>query len=202
MNPPLEPARAAGDAHWISAMEHALAAAQRRALPIVLDPVGAGASRLRTETALRLLERGGVTILRANASEILALAGAAKATRGVDSMHSSGCDLIPPGSATTARRGGRHPICNRARRVQHNVLYRTVQQHLETWLAQCREGHDDEWSVPEHAKANPSADLLAKLAAALGCDMDDLHAILEVSPLPDPAMPAGRRRLRNIPVQV
>jgi len=77
------------DAHWISAMERALAAARGRALPVVLDPVGAGASRLRTETALRLLERGGVTILRANASEILALAGAAEATRGVDSAHSS-----------------------------------------------------------------------------------------------------------------
>ena len=77
------------DAPWISAMERALAAAQGRALPIVLDPVGAGASRLRTETALRLLERGGVTILRANASEILALAGAVGATKGVDSTHSS-----------------------------------------------------------------------------------------------------------------
>jgi len=77
------------DAHWISAMERALAAAQGRALPVVLDPVGAGASRLRTETALRLLERGGVTLLRANASEILALAGAAGATKGVDSTHSS-----------------------------------------------------------------------------------------------------------------
>lgn len=76
------------DAHWISAMEHALAAAQARALPVVLDPVGAGASRLRTETALRLLRRGGVTILRANASEILALAGAAGATKGVDSTQS------------------------------------------------------------------------------------------------------------------
>ncbi|MBU0752601.1 MAG: helix-turn-helix transcriptional regulator [Gammaproteobacteria bacterium] len=31
-------------------------------------------------------------------------------------------------------------------------------------------------SMIEHGKAKPSADLLAKLAAALGCDMDDLHA--------------------------
>ena len=77
------------DASWISAMERALAAAARRALPVVLDPVGAGASRLRTETALRLLRHGGVTILRGNASEILALAGAAGATKGVDSTHSS-----------------------------------------------------------------------------------------------------------------
>jgi hydroxyethylthiazole kinase len=77
------------DPAWIGAMEHALATARRRALPTVLDPVGAGASRLRTGTALRLLASGGVTILRANASEILALAGAAGATKGVDSTHSA-----------------------------------------------------------------------------------------------------------------
>jgi hydroxyethylthiazole kinase len=77
------------DPAWIAAMERASAAARGRALPIVLDPVGAGASRLRTETALRLLSRGGVTVLRGNASEILALAGAAGATRGVDSTHPS-----------------------------------------------------------------------------------------------------------------
>jgi hydroxyethylthiazole kinase len=77
------------DAQWIGAMERALAIAHGRALPVVLDPVGAGASRLRTETALRLLGRGGVTILRANASEILALAGTAGTTKGVDSTHSS-----------------------------------------------------------------------------------------------------------------
>jgi hydroxyethylthiazole kinase len=77
------------DASWISAMEHALFAAQQRALPVVVDPVGAGASRLRTQTALRLLESRGVAVLRGNASEILALAGAAGATKGVDSTHSS-----------------------------------------------------------------------------------------------------------------
>jgi hydroxyethylthiazole kinase len=76
------------DAPWIRAMEAALDAARSRALPVVLDPVGAGASRLRTDTATRLLEAGGVTILRANASEVLAVAGAAGATRGVDSTHS------------------------------------------------------------------------------------------------------------------
>jgi hypothetical protein len=31
-------------------------------------------------------------------------------------------------------------------------------------------------SMVEHAKAKPSTDLLAKLAAVLGCDMDDLHS--------------------------
>jgi hydroxyethylthiazole kinase len=85
------------DEHWISAMDRALAAARRRALPVVLDPVGAGASRLRTETALRLLGHGGVTVLRANGSEILALAGTAGATKGVDSTR-------PPDAARDAAR--------------------------------------------------------------------------------------------------
>lgn len=51
---------------------------------IVLDPVGAGASKLRTKTASQLLDRYGVTILRGNMSEIKALAGTAASTRGVD----------------------------------------------------------------------------------------------------------------------
>jgi len=37
----------------------------------------------------------------------------------------------------------------RPRRPRQSVLYRCVQQHLETWLAQCRDVHDDQWSVPE-----------------------------------------------------
>ena len=52
--------------------------------PIVLDPVGAGASKLRTETASALLEAMQVSVIRGNMSEIKALAGAAAATRGVD----------------------------------------------------------------------------------------------------------------------
>ena len=32
------------------------------------------------------------------------------------------------------------------------MLYRCVQAHLETWLAQCRDGRDDAWSVPEYAE--------------------------------------------------
>jgi hypothetical protein len=32
------------------------------------------------------------------------------------------------------------------------VLYRCVQEHFESWLAQCRNGDDDEWSVPEYVE--------------------------------------------------
>lgn len=51
---------------------------------IVLDPVGAGASKLRTETASRLLDELPITAIRGNMSEVKALAGASVATRGVD----------------------------------------------------------------------------------------------------------------------
>jgi hydroxyethylthiazole kinase len=74
---------------WIKSMRFAANEARQRSVPIVLDPVGAGASRLRTDTALALLETASPAVIRGNASEILALAGAAAATRGVDSAHAS-----------------------------------------------------------------------------------------------------------------
>lgn len=52
--------------------------------PIVLDPVGAGASKLRTDTSSALLDRLPITVVRSNMSEARALSGAAAATRGVD----------------------------------------------------------------------------------------------------------------------
>ena len=52
--------------------------------PIVLDPVGAGASAMRTETAARLMDELPITVVRGNMSEVKALSGAAAATRGVD----------------------------------------------------------------------------------------------------------------------
>lgn len=52
--------------------------------PIVLDPVGAGASSLRTKTAADLLDKLPISLIRANMSEAKALAGMASSTRGVD----------------------------------------------------------------------------------------------------------------------
>jgi hydroxyethylthiazole kinase len=76
-------------APWIVAMKAAAAIANQRGIPYVLDPVGAGATQFRTRTARELLELGGVTILRGNASEICALANEAVQTRGVDSTLAS-----------------------------------------------------------------------------------------------------------------
>ena len=52
--------------------------------PAVLDPVGAGASKLRTETAWKLLEEINFTCIRGNISEIKTLASGSGTTKGVD----------------------------------------------------------------------------------------------------------------------
>jgi hydroxyethylthiazole kinase len=70
---------------WIESMFAAGRAASRLGTPIILDPVGAGATRLRTDTATRLLSDAKPTVVRGNASEILALARQTGATKGVDS---------------------------------------------------------------------------------------------------------------------
>jgi hydroxyethylthiazole kinase len=72
---------------WIDSMAMAARAARDRSIPIVLDPVGAGATRFRTETARRLIDEAPVAVLRGNGSEILAVAGQKGLTRGVDSVH-------------------------------------------------------------------------------------------------------------------
>ena len=74
---------------WIHAMKLALAAARERGIPVVLDPVGAGATPYRNAALAELLQAGAPTIVRGNASEIMSLAGLAVRTRGVDSAASS-----------------------------------------------------------------------------------------------------------------
>ncbi len=64
--------------------------ANDRRIPIVLDPVGAGATRFRTESAQRLLDELKITILKGNAGEIGILAGAEAHVRGVDSCGVTG----------------------------------------------------------------------------------------------------------------
>ena len=72
------------DTGQIALMRKAATAAVRMGKPWVLDPVGAGASRLRTETSLSLIGEFGPSVIRCNASEIRALAGEKVLSRGVD----------------------------------------------------------------------------------------------------------------------
>jgi len=70
---------------WIPAMALSMTAAQSNGVPIIFDPVGVGATAFRTRTCLDLLEQTAPTVIRGNASEIMALAGDAVQTKGVDS---------------------------------------------------------------------------------------------------------------------
>ena len=60
---------------WVDAMLLAGKAANAAGVPVTLDPVGAGATRYRTETAKRILDEVHVTVLRGNAGEIATLVG-------------------------------------------------------------------------------------------------------------------------------
>lgn len=70
---------------WVEAMKLALASANARGTPVVLDPVGAGATPYRDRTVAELLAAGRFAAIRGNASEILRTAGQAGVTKGVDS---------------------------------------------------------------------------------------------------------------------
>ena len=73
---------------WVSAMIKAGRQASELGKPIILDPVGAGATALRTNAAKAILAQTWVSVVRGNASEILSLAGQESATKGVDAIHS------------------------------------------------------------------------------------------------------------------
>jgi hydroxyethylthiazole kinase len=71
---------------WVEAMLVAGKAANERAIPVVLDPVGAGATSYRTATAHRILDEVDVAVLRGNAGEIATLVGVDAEVRGVESI--------------------------------------------------------------------------------------------------------------------
>ena len=89
---------------WVEAMLRAGLAAKRRGIPIVLDPVGCGATAYRTATSAILVEQLRPTIIRGNASEVLALAGGAASTKGVDSQHTT--DSVAEAASWLARANG------------------------------------------------------------------------------------------------
>jgi hydroxyethylthiazole kinase len=73
---------------WVEAMLRAGKKANALKVPIVLDPVGSGATRLRTESAKRLIRELSIEVVRGNASEVLSLAEKETRTKGVDALHS------------------------------------------------------------------------------------------------------------------
>jgi hydroxyethylthiazole kinase len=87
--------------HWVESMLLAGVAANERGIPVVLDPVGVGATEYRTTTARRILDLVDVTVLRGNAGEIATLVGAQAEVRGVESISTG---LAPAELAQAAAR--------------------------------------------------------------------------------------------------
>ena len=93
------------DPYWVHSMKLALTAAKARGIPVVLDPVGAGATPYRNQTLEELLSTGHPSVIRGNGSEIMSTANAAVKTRGVDSSASAN-DALGAAQALAARTQG------------------------------------------------------------------------------------------------
>jgi hydroxyethylthiazole kinase len=77
------------DSVWIARMMVAVEQANINNKLVVLDPVGCGASTLRTETSRKIAKAANKLIIRGNASEIIALAGEQGKSKGVDALDRS-----------------------------------------------------------------------------------------------------------------
>lgn len=77
----------------VEAMLLAGKSANAHGVPVILDPVGAGATNYRTETSKRILEEVTISVLRGNASEIASIAGVKAETKGVDAGNIQGNSL-------------------------------------------------------------------------------------------------------------
>lgn len=118
----------------LETMEKAGIAANRAGTPVVLDPVGAGATQFRRDAVRRLLESVDVTLIRCNAGELAAIAGVDWRASGVDAgegemdleivaaqvARQHGClvavtgntDVLTDGQRTVRISGG-HPVMSR-----------------------------------------------------------------------------------------
>jgi hydroxyethylthiazole kinase len=73
---------------WVASMIKAGRKASEQQTPIILDPVGSGATPLRTDSSKKIIAETRVSVIRGNASEILSLRHTESKTKGVDSIHS------------------------------------------------------------------------------------------------------------------
>ncbi|MBM4762683.1 hydroxyethylthiazole kinase [Bacillus sp. B15-48] len=72
------------DPQKVDSMLIAGKAANERGIPVILDPVGAGATSFRTQSAKKILEEVRIGVIRGNAAEIANVAGQNWAIKGVD----------------------------------------------------------------------------------------------------------------------
>jgi hydroxyethylthiazole kinase len=92
------------EAEWVKAMLLAGKTALGRRIPVVFDPVGAGATSYRSTVCTQIIEECKPSIIRGNASEIIALFNANAKTKGVDSTNASE-DALNPAKALARASG-------------------------------------------------------------------------------------------------
>jgi hydroxyethylthiazole kinase len=91
------------DDDWVESMLIAGLEANERGVPVVLDPVGAGATAFRTATTQQILDTLKVAAVRGNAGELASIAGMVAKVRGVDSVSADAPDRA---AIVVARRTG------------------------------------------------------------------------------------------------
>jgi hydroxyethylthiazole kinase len=84
---------------WIEAMVLAARSANQRGIPVILDPVGAGATSYRTRAVKQILGEVSISVIRGNASEVLSLAVDDVKTKGVDSSLSLSDEIVAAAGA-------------------------------------------------------------------------------------------------------
>jgi len=72
---------------WVESMIKAGWKANRMNIPVILDPVGSGATTLRTDSVRRIINELSISVIRGNASEVLSIIRRESGTKGVDSVH-------------------------------------------------------------------------------------------------------------------
>ncbi|MDR2915888.1 MAG: hydroxyethylthiazole kinase [Tannerella sp.] len=83
------------DAAWVDAMLIAGKKALEKQIPVIFDPVGAGATAYRTMVSWKIIEECKPSIIRGNASEIIALCNSGVQTKGVDATENSDSAIEP-----------------------------------------------------------------------------------------------------------
>lgn len=112
----------------VDAMIIAGLSANAHDVPVILDPVGAGATAFRTDSALRILREVKVSLVRGNAAEIAHLVGEAREIKGVDVGESDGDDI---GNIQLAIRAARElgtvvAITGKEDIITDGVIYRII----------------------------------------------------------------------------
>lgn len=98
-------------------------AAEKHGIPIILDPVGAGATTFRTKTAQKMIQKLSISVLKGNTGEIGTLAGKQAHVRGVDSGGVTGdraeitCNLAEKLGCTVIMSGGTDIISDGSRTI-------------------------------------------------------------------------------------